>query len=468
MVIEQIYTNCLSQGAYYIESNGEAAVIDPLREPNPYIHRSRKNNVKIKYIFETHIHADFVSGHIDLAQKTGAKIVFGPNANTHFDCHNAKDNEEFIIGNIKIKVLHTPGHTLESVTYLLIDEKGEDHAIFTGDTLFLGDVGRPDLAIKSDLTEKDLAGMMFESLRSKIMCLDDNVIVYPAHGSGSACGKNLSKETIGTIGDQKKNNYALRSDMTKEEFIKEVLNGISPPPQYFAKNALLNKIGYNNLESVLNAGNIALDPEMFEKILKESKAIILDVRTQSEFLKNHIPGSIFIGLNGNFAPWVGELISDINQKILLVVPKGRSKEAITRLARVGYDNTIGYLEGGLKSWNDAGKKSDTIQSITAVEFNQIHENSAETILDVRNESEFISQHIKNDYVKHFPLRSIYNNIKKLSPDKNYYIHCAGGYRSVIAASILKSIGIHNIIDVAGGFSAIKKTNINLSEVSCSI
>jgi glyoxylase-like metal-dependent hydrolase (beta-lactamase superfamily II)/rhodanese-related sulfurtransferase len=467
MIIEQIYTKCLAQGAYYIESDGEAAIIDPLREPHPYIQLAIKNNAKIKYIFETHIHADFVSGHIDLAQKTGAKIIFGPNANTHFNCHNAKDNEEFKIGNITIRVLHTPGHTLESVTYLLIDENGKDHAIFTGDTLFLGDVGRPDLAIKSDLTEKDLAGMMFESLRSKIMCLDDNVIVYPAHGAGSACGKNLSKETIGTIGDQKNTNYALRSDITKEEFIKEVLDGISPPPQYFAKNALLNKIGYNSLESVLNTGNIPLDPEMFEEISKESKAIILDVRTQNEFVKNHIPGSIFIGLNGNFAPWVGALISDINQTILLVVPEGRSEEAITRLARVGYDNTIGYLEGGLKSWIDAGKKTDTIKSITAEEFNQIHINNTETILDVRKESEFFYQHIKSDFLRHFPLGSIYNNIKKLNPDKNYFIHCAGGYRSVIAASILKSLGIYNIIDVAGGFSAIKKTNINLSEVVCS-
>ena len=331
----------------------------------------------------------------------------------------------------------------------------------------MGDVGRPDLAIKSDLTEKDLAGMMFESLRSKIMCLDDNVIVYPAHGAGSACGKNLSNETIGTIGDQKNTNYALRSDMTKEEFIKEVLDGISPPPQYFAKNALLNKVGYNNLESVLNTGDIPLDPEMFEKISKESKAIILDVRTQNEFVKNHIPGSIFIGLNGNFAPWVGALISDINQTILLVVPEGRSEEAITRLARVGYDNTIGYLKGGLKSWIDAGKTTDTIQSISAEEFNQMHTNNAETVLDVRKESEFFYQHIKSDFLKHFPLGSIYNDIKKLNPEKNYFIHCAGGYRSVIAASILKSLGINNIIDIAGGFSAIKKTNINLSEVVCS-
>jgi glyoxylase-like metal-dependent hydrolase (beta-lactamase superfamily II)/rhodanese-related sulfurtransferase len=380
MKIEQIYTKCLAQGAYYIESNGEAAVIDPLREPQPYIDRALNSGVKIKYIFETHIHADFVSGHVDLAKKTGATIVFGPNTKTTFNCYNAADNEEFKIGNITIKALHTPGHTLESVTYLLIDENSKNHAIFTGDTLFLGDVGRPDLAIKSELTEKDLAGMLFDSLRSKIMNLEDDVIVYPAHGAGSACGKNLSKETVGTIGEQKQTNYALRSEMSKEEFVKEVLDGISPPPQYFAKNALLNKSGYPDLDQVLVSGNKPLPVDVFEELENDNKTLVLDVRTQQEFVKNHIPGSIFIGLNGGFAPWVGALITDITQPILLVVPEGKSEEAVTRLARVGYDNTLGYLDGGIESWINAGKKTDQITSITANEFEQHTKNKPVHVL----------------------------------------------------------------------------------------
>jgi glyoxylase-like metal-dependent hydrolase (beta-lactamase superfamily II)/rhodanese-related sulfurtransferase len=380
MIIEQIYTNCLAQGTYYIESDGEAAIIDPLREPQPYIERAQKNGAQIKFIFETHIHADFVSGHVDLAKKTGATIVFGPNAKTTFNCYNASDNEEFKIGNIIIKVLHTPGHTLESVTYLLIDENGKNHAVFTGDTLFLGDVGRPDLAIKSDLTEKDLAGMLFESLRSKIMTLNDDVIVYPAHGAGSACGKNLSKATVGTIGEQKQSNYALRSEMSKEEFVKEVLEGISPPPQYFAKNALLNKTGYSDLDQVLDSGNTPLSVDLFEELAEKNNTLILDVRTQQEFVKNHIPGSIFIGLNGGFAPWVGALIADITQPILLVVPEGKSEEAVTRLARVGYDNTLGYLDGGIESWINAGKRTDQITSITANEFEKHTKNKPVHVL----------------------------------------------------------------------------------------
>lgn len=466
MIIEQIYTNCLAQGAYYIESNGEAAIIDPLREPQPYIERAQKNGAQIKFIFETHIHADFVSGHVDLAKKTGATIVFGPNAKTTFNCYNASDNEEFKIGNITIKVLHTPGHTLESVTYLLIDENGKNHAVFTGDTLFLGDVGRPDLAIKSDLTEKDLAGMLFESLRSKIMTLNDDVIVYPAHGAGSACGKNLSKETVGTIGEQKQTNYALRSEMSKEEFVKEVLEGISPPPQYFAKNALLNKTGYSDLDQVLDSGNTPLSVDLFEELAENNNTLILDVRTQQEFVKNHIPGSIFIGLNGGFAPWVGALIKDITQPILLVVPEGKSEEAVTRLARVGYDNTIGYLDGGIESWINAGKKTDQITSITANEFEQHTKNETVNVLDVRKDVEYQSMHLRGDNIQHFALDYINKQLDLISSDKKYYIHCAGGYRSVIAASILKANGFHNIVDIAGGFAALKNTNLEVSDYVC--
>ena len=466
MIIEQIYTNCLAQGAYYIESNGEAAIIDPLREPQPYIERAQKNGAQIKFIFETHIHADFVSGHVDLAKKTGATIVFGPNAKTTFNCYNASDNEEFKIGNITIKVLHTPGHTLESVTYLLIDENGKNHAVFTGDTLFLGDVGRPDLAIKSDLTEKDLAGMLFESLRSKIMTLNDDVIVYPAHGAGSACGKNLSKETVGTIGEQKQTNYALRSEMSKEEFVKEVLEGISPPPQYFAKNALLNKTGYSDLDQVLDSGNTPLSVDLFEELAENNNTLILDVRTQQEFVKNHIPRSIFIGLNGGFAPWVGALIKDITQPILLVVPEGKSEEAVTRLARVGYDNTIGYLDGGIESWINAGKKTDQITSITANEFEQHTKNETVNVLDVRKDVEYQSMHLRGDNIQHFALDYIIKQLDLISSDKKYYIHCAGGYRSVIAASILKANGFHNIVDIAGGFAALKNTNLEVSDYVC--
>ena len=466
MVIEQIYTNCLAQGAYYIESNGEVAIIDPLREPQPYIERAQKNGAQIKFIFETHIHADFVSGHVDLAKKTGATIVFGPNAKTTFNCYNASDNDEFKIGNITIKVLHTPGHTLESVTYLLIDKNGKNHAVFTGDTLFLGDVGRPDLAIKSDLTEKDLAGMLFESLRSKIMTLNDDVIVYPAHGAGSACGKNLSKETVGTIGEQKQSNYALRSEMSKEEFVKEVLEGISPPPQYFAKNALLNKTGYSDLDQVLDSGNTPLSVDLFEELAENNNTLILDVRTQQEFVKNHIPGSIFIGLNGGFAPWVGALIKDITQPILLVVPEGKSEEAVTRLARVGYDNTIGYLDGGIESWINAGKKRDQITSITANEFEQHTKNETVNVLDVRKDGEYQSMHLRGNNIQHFALDYINKQLDLISSDKKYYIHCAGGYRSVIAASILKANGFHNIVDIAGGFATLKNTNLEVSDHVC--
>ena len=466
MKIEQIYTSCLAQGAYYIESNGEVAIIDPLRETQQYVDKAKANNAVIKFVFETHIHADFVSGHLDLAKKTGATIVYGPNANTVFDCYNASDNEEFKIGNITLKALHTPGHTLESVTYLLIDKNGKNHAIFTGDTLFLGDVGRPDLAIKSDLTERDLAGMLFKSLRTKIMPLDDSVVVYPAHGAGSACGKNLSKETVGTVGNQKKTNYALRANMTKDEFVKEVLNGIGKAPQYFSKNAKLNQSGYSELEEVLKKGNIPLSVSEFESNAVKENILVLDVRTQKDFIDSHIPGSLFIGLNGKFAPWVGALISDIKQPILLIVPEGKSEEAVTRLARVGYDYALGYLEGGMEAWIAAGKISDKLTSISSLEFEQRTKKQTLSVLDVRKKGEYDTMHLKLDGLQHLPLDQINHRLDQIDTQKTYYIHCAGGYRSVIAASILKANRFHNVIDIAGGFATIKKTELSLSESIC--
>jgi len=464
MKIEQIYTGCLAQGAYYIESNGEVAIIDPLREIQPYIDKAASENAKIKYVFETHFHADFVSGHIDLAKKSGATIVYGPGAETTYDIHSAKDNEEFKIGNVTIKALHTPGHTLESTTYLLIDEKGKNHAIFSGDTLFLGDVGRPDLAIKSDLTKEDLAAMLYDSLRNKIMTLADDVIVYPAHGAGSACGKNLSKETVGTIGDQKKTNYALRADMTKQEFVKEVLDGMPPPPQYFAKNAMLNKTGYDAFDEVLKTGNVALNPENFEAMANHEEAMVLDVRPQSDYIKGHIPNSIFIGLNGQFAPWVGALITDLKQPIILVTPEGKSEEAVTRLSRVGYDNTLGYLEGGIEAWKAAGKDVETLESISAEEFANRVKTQNVNILDVRKDGEYQSSHIED--AQHFALDYINQNMNQVDKNKTYHIHCAGGYRSVIAASILKARGYNNLVDVAGGFGAIKNTDLPLTDFVC--
>lgn len=464
MKIEQLYTGCLAQGAYYIESKGEVAIIDPLRETQQYIDKAKANNAKIKYVLETHFHADFVSGHVDLAKKTGAAIVFGPSAHTEYNIHSAADGEELKLGELTIKVLHTPGHTLESVTYLLKDKDGKDYAIFSGDTLFLGDVGRPDLAIKSNLTERDLAGMLYDSLREKIMPLADDVIVYPAHGAGSACGKNLSKETVGVLGEQKKTNYALRADMTKEEFINEVLDGIAPPPQYFAKNAMMNKMGYNAFDDILKTGNNPLSPEEFEALANHESALILDVRPQSEFIKEHIPNSIFIGLNGQFAPWVGALITDIKQPILLVVPEGKSKEAVTRLSRVGYDNTLGYLEGGLVAWKASGKEIDNLESISAEEFEMRSNASELNVLDVRKDGEYKSMHLEN--AQHFALDYINNQMDQINKDKTYYIHCAGGYRSVIAASILKARGYHSLVDIAGGFGAIKKTSLPLTDFVC--
>ena len=466
MNIEQIYTGCLAQGAYYIESCGEVAIIDPLREVQDYINRAEKDSATIKYIFETHFHADFVSGHVTLAEKTGATIVFGPKAETKFNSYQAKDGEVFQLGNLSITVLHTPGHTMESTTYLLKDERGKDHAIFSGDTLFLGDVGRPDLAQKAaNVTQEDLAGILFDSLRSKIMTLADDLIVYPAHGAGSACGKNLSKETIGTLGEQKQTNYALRADMTREEVIQEVTNGLLPPPEYFPLNVKLNKEGYKPIDQVLKKGGQALSVEKFELIANESEALVLDVRHQSEFIKGFIPQSIFIGLGGTFAPWVGALIKDIHQPILLVVAPEKAEEAITRLSRVGFDNVLGFLKGGFTSWAHADKDIDTLTSISASDLEQKIDHGA-FVFDVRKPGEFDAEHIEN--VPSTPLDFLNEYITEFPKDRDFYLHCAGGYRSVIAASILKARGFDNVIDVAGGYGAIKKTKIKRTKgISCS-
>ena len=465
MIIEQIYTRCLSQGAYFIESNGEVGIIDPLRETTPYIEKAKKNNAKIKYIFETHFHADFVSGHVSLAKKTGATIVYGPLAKTSYDSLIAKDQQEFKIGEITLTVLHTPGHTMESTTYLLRDAKNKDIAIFSGDTLFLGDVGRPDLAQKAaDMTQEDLAGILFDSLREKIMPLADDVFVYPAHGAGSACGKNLSKETVGTIGDQKKTNYALRADMTKEEFVKEVTNGLLPPPQYFPLNVKMNKEGYTDIDKILENGTKPLTPEDFEVIANETNALILDVRHQDDFTKGHIPKSIFIGIDGGFAPWVGAMIGNVKQPILLVTPKGREKETITRLSRVGFDQTLGYLNHGIEAWSKAGNAIDTIDGIKVTDLKALKEQKVLNIFDVRKPGEYASEHL--DEAHSTPLSFINDYMDKFPENEPFYLHCAGGYRSVIAASILKSRGIHNLIDVKRGFAAIKNEGMKISEYIC--
>lgn len=466
MKVEQIYTGCLAQGAYYIESNGEVAIIDPLREVSPYLERAKADGAQIKYIFETHFHADFVSGHVTLAKATGAPIVFGPNANPTFEAVIAKDFQEFKLGNVTIVALHTPGHTMESTTYLLKDEQGKDHAIFSGDTLFLGDVGRPDLAQKMGvLTERDLAGFLFESLRTKIMPLADDVTVYPAHGAGSACGKNMMKETVDSLGNQKKMNYALRADMTKEEFVAEVIDGLLPPPQYFPLNVKLNKEGYTDIEEIIERGSHELSPKAFEAAANETGAVVLDVRHQDDFAKGHIPRSIFIGLNGNFAPWVGALIADIQQPILLVCEPGREEEAITRLSRVGFDNTLGFLKGGFEAWEKAGMDYDTVHSISADEFKTALESKTNSeVFDVRKPNEYSSEHVVN--AKTTSLDFINNHLSEFPSNQSFYVHCAGGYRSMIAASILKSRGIHNLIDVQGGFKAIKETGVKVSDFVC--
>ena len=455
MKIEQIYTGCLAQGAYYIESEGEVAIIDPLREVQQYIDKAQAANANIKYIFETHFHADFVSGHLTLSEKTGAPIIYGPTAEPAFKAHIAKDGEIFKLGKISIIALHTPGHTMESTTYLLRDENGKDHAIFSGDTLFLGDVGRPDLAQKAaDMTQEQLATTLYHSLRTKIMPLADEVIVYPAHGAGSACGKNLSKETVGTLGEQKRTNYALRADMTVDEFVKEVTDGLLPPPLYFPENVRLNKNGYEAIDTIIEK-NKPLTAAEFKQAAED--ALILDVRDADSFGKAHIPGAIFIGIDGGFAPWVGALITDINQPIVLVTPEGREKETITRLSRVGYDNTLGYLAGGIDSWIAAGFEIDSIQRITATELETLMNNGEEAVIDVRKPGEYSSAHIAN--VPNLPLDFINDHVADFPSQKTTYLHCAGGYRSMIAASILKARGFHNMIDVIGGFGKIKETNL---------
>jgi len=465
MKIEQIYTGCLAQGAYYIESEGEVAIIDPLREVQPYLKRAAADKGKIKYIFETHFHADFVSGHITLAKETGADIIYGPTANPSFDCIIAKDDQEFKLGSITIKVLHTPGHTMESSTYLLKDENGKDHAIFSGDTLFLGDVGRPDLAQKAaSMTQEELAGILFDSLRNKIMPLANDVIVYPAHGAGSACGKNMMKETVDTLGNQKKMNYALRADMTREEFIKEVTDGLLPPPKYFPLNVKMNKEGYEDFDDVLERGTTALSPDAFETAANETGAIVLDVRHQDDFVKGHIPRSIFIGLNGEFAPWVGALIADVAQPLLLVIPEGKEEEAITRLSRVGFDGAMGFLKGGFESWKKALKEYDTITSIPAAQVSEAINAKNAAVFDVRKESEYASEHLQD--AENTPLNNLNDYLAEFPEKETFFIHCAGGYRSVIAASILKSRGIHNFIDIAGGFGALKETNVKATDYVC--
>jgi glyoxylase-like metal-dependent hydrolase (beta-lactamase superfamily II)/rhodanese-related sulfurtransferase len=454
MTIEQIYTGCLAQGAYYIESDGEAVVIDPLREITAYQQRAEKAGAKIKYVLETHFHADFVSGHLDLAKATGAKIVFGPNAHTEYDVHVAADGEELRVGKLTIKVLHTPGHTLESTTYLLKDENNKEIAIFSGDTLFIGDVGRPDLAAKSELTQDDLARLLYKSLRTKIMTLPDDVVVYPAHGAGSACGKNMSKETFDLLGNQKKNNYALRADMTEDEFVIEVTSGLMPPPAYFPLNVQMNKKGYDSIDEVLKRGTQALSPAAFEAAANETDALILDTRKAEVFAQGFIPGSINIGIDGGFAPWVGTLIPDIRQHILVVAEPGREEEVVTRLARVGYDFAIGYLEGGFGSWLAAGRAFETIRSITVEEFSAIESANPEIdILDVRKESEYLSEHLVN--AVNAPLDFVNESMLKADQNKTWYVHCAGGYRSMVFASILKARGYDNLINVAGGFGAMK-------------
>lgn len=460
MRIEQIYTGCLAQGAYYIESNGEAVVIDPLREVEPYINRAEKDGAKIKYVLETHFHADFVSGHIDLAEKTGAQIVFGPTAKPGFPAHVAQDGEVLTVGNATITILHTPGHTMESTCFLLADENGKHIGIFTGDTLFIGDVGRPDLAQKvvADLTQDKLARHLFHSLRTKIMPLSDDIIVYPAHGAGSACGKNMSKETTDTLGNQKRFNYALRPDMTEQEFVKEVTDGLMPPPAYFPENVMMNIKGYESIDTVLERGNAALDPDAFEAAANETDAVMLDTRDARVFAQGFIPNSINIGIDGSFAPWVGAMIPDIKQKILVIADQGREEEVVTRLARVGYDHTIGHLKGGFQAWKKAGKETDHIESVMAIEMaGRLKQDPSPTVLDVRKASEHFSEHVIGS--ENIPLDYLNDHLAEISKDKTYLVLCAGGYRSMIFNSILKSRGYDKLIDVQGGFKAIKESGL---------
>ncbi len=463
MKIEQIYTGCLAHAAYYLESKGEAAIFDPLREVQPYIDRAKKDKAKIKYVFETHFHADFVSGHLDLQKKTGAQIVFGPTAKPGYEALVAKDNQIFKVGDYQVKVLHTPGHTMESTTYLLIDEKGKEHGIITGDTLFIGDVGRPDLAqhVVSELTEEKLAAHLYDSLRNKIMPLSDDLIVYPNHGAGSACGKKMSKETSDTLGHQKKTNYALRPDMTKEEFIKELLTGLTAPPGYFPQNVLMNIKGYESLDTVMERGEKPLSPEAFEAVANETDALMLDTRDAEDFAKGFVPNSVNIGLEGSFAQWVGEMIPDVKQPILLITYPGKEEEAITRLSRVGYDRTVGFLEGGFESWKKAKKPFENVDRITPEAFGKKYKTNDVLVIDVRKKSEFDSEHVIGAI--NVPLNEINQHLSQFPKDKPFVLHCAGGYRSMVAASILKQRGWEDFVDVIGGFDALKKTDIKKSK-----
>jgi len=465
MKIEQIYTNCIAQAAYYIESDGEAAIFDPLREVQPYIDRAQKDKANIKYIFETHFHADFVSGHLDLAAKTGAKIVYGTTANPNFEAIIATDNQVFNVGNCTVKALHTPGHTMESTCYLLIDENGKQQGIITGDTLFIGDVGRPDLAqtMTSDLTQEKLAGFLFDSLRNKIMVLPDDLTVYPSHGAGSACGKNMSKETTDTLGNQKKTNYALRADMTKEEFISELLDGLALPPAYFPQNVQMNIDGYQSLDLILEKALKALNPIEFHQLSQEYDVVVLDVRHEDDFVKAHIPNSIFVGIQGNFAPWVGSVIGNVNQKLIIVAPQGREQETITRLSRVGFDHVLGYLEGETVAWENAGFETESIESISPEVFAQQYANET-MVIDARKPSEFEAEHIQN--ALNFPLDNVHSNYHQIEQNKTFYLHCAGGYRSVIMASVLKSKGLSHFINIEKGMSGIKKTAVPTTNFVC--
>lgn len=464
MKIEQIYTGCLAQGAYYIVSGNEAVIIDPLRETNPYTDRAEKDGVKIKYILETHFHADFVSGHVDLSKVTGAQIVYGPNANTSYVAHIAQDGEILEFGNVSIKVIHTPGHTMESTCYLLFDENGKEHALFTGDTLFIGDVGRPDLAQKSaDMTMEQLAATLYHSLRNKVMTLPDDVIVYPAHGAGSACGKHMSKETVSTIGAQKVNNYALRANMTEDDFVKEVTEGLMPPPGYFGMNVQMNKSGYDSIEEVMKRGLTPLNISQFTMIANDTNAIILDTRNAEEFAKGFVPNSINIGLEGQFAPWVGAMLPDVKQEILLITENGREEETVSRLARVGYDFVLGYLSGGFQSWIAENLDFQTIQRNEATEINDLI-NDGYKIIDVRKPSEFQAEHVVD--ASNLPLDFINENMEEFPKNEPFVLHCAGGYRSMIAASILKSRGYDNFVEIRGGFNAILKSNVKTTQYVC--
>jgi glyoxylase-like metal-dependent hydrolase (beta-lactamase superfamily II)/rhodanese-related sulfurtransferase len=461
MTIEQIYTGCLAEAAYYIESNGEALIIDPLREVEPYIERARQDRARIKYVLETHFHAAFVSGHLDLARKTGATIVFGPTAQPDFPAHIAKDEEMLSLGNIRIKVLHTPGHTMESATYLLYDEKGRETAIFTGDTLFIGDVGRPDLAVTTERSQEDLAGHLFDSLRKKIMPLPDHITVYPGHGEGSACGKKLSAETVDTLGHQKATNYALNPELTREAFIYEVTEGLTAPPQYFPKNARLNKTGYRSIDDILNNGIVPLDVPSFITFLERDRALILDTRPRNEFMESFIPGSIWIGIEDNFAPWVGTLITDLDTPMVLLAAPGTEAEVVTRLARVGYEHTLGYLEGGISAWITAGKPTQHIERISPEDFTHTYGTSPVNLIDVRRASEFDARHITR--AKNFPLELLPYHMDDLDRDTAYYLYCQGGYRSVIAASVLRRAGFNRVTNIDNGFDALTRMVTDVTE-----